>query len=79
MVRMDKDKALVVFQGKNIRRTWHDGAWWFSVVDVVGVLSESVDARNYWKVLKHRLSEEGSEVVTRCNQLKLLWGIQKFD
>jgi len=40
-------------------------------VDVVGILSESVDARNYWKVLKHRLKEESSEVVTKCNQLKL--------
>lgn len=66
-----EQKALVVFEGKNIRRIWHAGEWWFSVVDVVGVLSESTDARNYWKVLKHRLTEEGSEVVTNCNQLKL--------
>ena len=40
-------------------------------MDIVGVLSESADARNYWKVLKHRLKEESSEVVTRCNQLRL--------
>ena len=69
---MDKDKALVVFQDKKIRRTWFNNEWWFSVVDIVGVLSESQDARNYWKVLKHRLKEEGSEMVTKCNQLKLL-------
>ena len=68
---MDANNAIIVFQGKNIRRTWHDEEWWFSVVDVVGILSESVDARNYWKVLKHRLKEESSEVVTKCNQLKL--------
>src|SRR3989344_121807 len=68
---METNKALVVFQGKKIRRTWFNDEWWFSVVDVVGVLSESEDARNYWKVLKHRLKEEGSEVVTECNQLKL--------
>jgi len=68
---MDVNNAIIVFQGKNIRRTWHDEEWWFSVVDVVGILSESVDARNYWKVLKHRLKEESSEVVTKCNQLKL--------
>ncbi len=68
---MDENASLVVFQDKKIRRVWHNGEWWFSVVDIVGVLSESVDARNYWKVLKHRLSEEGSQVVTNCNQLKL--------
>jgi len=69
---MDENKTLVVFQGKKIRRTWHNNGWYFSVVDIVGVLAESEDARNYWKVLKHRLSKEGSEVVTKCNQLKLL-------
>ena len=49
--------------------------YYFSVVDVVGVLTESVDyqlARNYWKVLKHRLIKEGLEPVTICNQLKLV-------
>ncbi|VVB99283.1 Uncharacterised protein [uncultured archaeon] len=69
---MESQNALIVFQGKKIRRTLNEGAWWFSVVDVVGVLSDSADARNYWKVLKHRLKEEGSEVVTNCNQLKLV-------
>ena len=68
---MDKDKTLAVFQGKQIRRTWFNEEWWFSVVDIVGVLAESEDARNYWKVLKHRLNKEGSEVVTKCNRLKL--------
>ena len=67
----DSKKALVVFQGKKIRRTWFNEEWWFSVVDIIGVLAESEDARNYWKVLKHRLNKEGSEVVTKCNQLKL--------
>jgi len=68
---MDEHKALVVFQGKKIRRVWQNNEWWFSVVDIVGVLTESGDARNYWKVLKYRLKEESSEVVTKCNQLKL--------
>ncbi len=68
---MDSEKALVVFQGKKIRRTWFNEEWWFSVVDVVGVLANSDDPRNYWKVLKHRLIKEGSESVTNCNQLKL--------
>ena len=69
---MDEKNALVVFQDKKIRRIWHNEEWHFSVVDIVGILSESDDARNYWKVLKHRLNEEGSEVVTKCNQLKLI-------
>lgn len=43
--------SLVVFQGKKIRRAWHNGEWWFSVVDVVGTLAESEGPRNYWKVL----------------------------
>lgn len=69
---MDQKDALVVFQDAKIRRVWHKAEWWFSVVDIIGVLSGSEDARNYWKVLKHRLNEEGgSEVVTNCNQLKL--------
>ncbi|MBI2647279.1 Bro-N domain-containing protein, partial [Candidatus Woesearchaeota archaeon] len=69
---MNEENALVVFQGKQIRRTWHNNEWYFSVVDVVGVLTESEDSRNYWKVLKHRLIREGAnEAVTNCNQLKL--------
>ena len=47
---MDSNKALVVFQGRKIRRTWHNEEWYFSVVDVVGVLTDSEDPRNYWKV-----------------------------
>jgi hypothetical protein len=43
----------------------------FSVVDIIAILSQSKDARNYWKVLKNRLKNEGSEVVTKCNQLKM--------
>ncbi|MBI2546696.1 Bro-N domain-containing protein [Candidatus Woesearchaeota archaeon] len=68
---MAEHNALVVFQDKKIRRVWHNGQWYFSVIDIIGALTESKDPRTYWKVLKHRLSEEGSEVVTKCNQLKL--------
>ncbi|MFA5141533.1 MAG: Bro-N domain-containing protein [Candidatus Woesearchaeota archaeon] len=70
---MEQEKALVVFQDKNIRRVWHNDEWWYSVADIIGVLIDSEDSRTYWKVLKHRLLEEGSnETVTNCNQLKLV-------
>jgi len=58
---MDTNKALVVFQGKEIRRTWHNDEWYFSVVDVCEVLTESIDPGAYWRKLKQRLKEEGSE------------------
>ena len=62
---------LVVFQEKAIRRLWNNQKWWFSVVDVCGVLTDSPDAGAYWRKLKQRLSAEGSEVVTFCHGLKL--------
>ena len=61
----------VVFQEKTIRRTWHNEEWWFSVVDVCGVLTDSPDAGAYWRKLKQRLGAEGSEAVTFCHGLKL--------
>ncbi len=75
---MERKNSLVVFQGKGVRKLWHNKEWWFSVVDVVGVLVENDNPRNYWKVLKHRLIKEGSEVVTNCNQLKLPAADGKF-
>ena len=65
---------LALFQEKEIRRHWDakQEKRYFSVVDIVGVLSESKDPRNYWKVLKNRLTKEWSELVTNCNQLKLV-------
>ena len=70
----EMDINLAIFQQQKIRRHWdeQEGKWYFSVVDIVGMLSESKDPRNYWKVLKNRLSKEGSEVVTNCNQLKMV-------
>lgn len=66
------DSQLVVFKGKQIRRTLHNSEWWFSVVDVCEALTDSIDAGAYWRKLKQRLNEEGSEVVTFCHGLKLL-------
>ena len=72
---MEKDDThIAIFKGKTIRRKFVNDKWFFSVIDVVGALTESEDPRNYWKVLKHRLNEEGSEAVTFCNQLKLKSG-----
>lgn len=73
---MTKQESIKLFEEKKVRTIWDDEQekWYFSVVDVVGVLTEQIDtehARNYWKVLKHRLKKEGAESVTNCNQLKL--------
>lgn len=62
---------LAVFEGKQIRKVTHSGEWWFSVVDVCEVLTESPDAGAYWRKLKQRLNKEGSQVVTNCHGLKL--------
>jgi len=62
---------IALFKGKSIRRVIHRREWWFSIVDIVEVLTNSPNARSYWKVLKFRLKKEGSEVVTKCNQLKV--------
>jgi len=66
-----KQSKLVVFESKSIRRIWHNEEWWFSVVDVCGALTDSLDAGAYWRKLKQRLKAEGSEVVTNCHGLKL--------
>ncbi len=63
---------IAIFNGRAIRRKLVNDKWFFSVVDIIGVLTDSEDPRNYWKVLKSRLIDEGSEVVTFCNQLKLM-------
>jgi len=70
---MNKDTAIKLFESKKIRSVWDDNKekWYFSIVDVVGVLTDSPNPNNYWKVLKHRLAKEGSELVTDCNQLKM--------
>ncbi|MGB7581265.1 MAG: Bro-N domain-containing protein [Sedimentisphaerales bacterium] len=62
---------IAIFRGKQIRKTIHKDEWWFSVVDVCEALTESPDAGAYWRKLKQRLKEEGSEVVTFCHGLKL--------
>ena len=63
---------IALFKGKEIRKTLKIGEWWFSIVDVCLALTDSEDAGAYWRKLKQRLIEEGSQVVTFCHGLKLL-------
>jgi hypothetical protein len=69
-----KKTKLAIFEGKKIRRQWNgkEEKWYFSVVDVVGILSNSIDSLAYWRKLKERLKEEGSETVTKCHGLKMI-------
>lgn len=70
---MTKKEAIQLFQELKVRTVWDDEQekWYFSIVDVCAVLTDSPNPRNYWKVLKHRLLKEGNQTVTNCNQLKL--------
>ena len=73
---MTKKETLKLFEDRKVRTVWDDKEekWYFSIVDVVGILAESKDyqtARKYWNKLKQRLKEEGLESVTNCHQLKL--------
>ena len=70
---MTKKQALQLFEERKVRTVWDDQEekWYFSIVDVCAVLTDSPNPRNYWKVLKHRLLKEGNQTVTNCNQLKM--------
>lgn len=69
----EQSSAIKLFEDKKIRTAWdpEQEKWYFSITDVCAVLADSPDGRNYWKVLKHRLKKEGSQLVTDCNQLKM--------
>ena len=71
---MTKKEAIKLFEERKVRTVWDDELekWYFSIVDVIGVLTDSVDSRKYWNKLKQRLKEEGNETVTNCHQLKML-------
>ena len=68
------NNEIKIFEGNKIRTAWdaEKEEWYFSVVDIVGTLTDSKDAGAYWRKLKQRLKEEGSEVVTFCHGLKML-------
>ncbi len=77
---MSKETAIKLFNQSKVRTLWDAEAekWYFSMVDVIAILTESPNPRNYWKVLKHRLAREGNESVTNCNQLKMQSSDGKF-
>ena len=73
-IAMTQKQAIQLFEQKKVRTIWdtEKEKWYFSVVDVVGVLTESTNPQTYWRVLKNRLKKEGNETVTNCNAFKLL-------
>lgn len=77
MKRIQPVESTQLFENKKIRAAWDSDAeeWYFSVVDVIAVLADKADyqaARNYWKITKKRLKDEGNETVTNCNRLKMM-------
>ena len=77
---MTRQNQIQIFDQHNIRTVWDSAQeeWFFSVVDVISVLTESKNPATYWKVLKNRLKKEGNETVTNCNRLKLPAGDGKM-
>ncbi len=71
---MNKENAIKLFQEKKVRIQWNDEneKWYFSIVDVVTVLTESINPQAYWRKLKERLLKEGNQTVTNCHGLKML-------
>jgi len=71
---MDKAHSIKLFENKKVRVQWNQNEekWYFSIIDVIAVLTESQNPQTYWRVLKMRLKDEGNETVTNCNGLKML-------
>ena len=71
---MNRETAIKLFEDKSVRVHWDQDQekWYFSIIDIIGVLTESANPRKYWSVMKTRLKNEGSEVATNCSRLKLL-------
>ncbi|MDR1365461.1 MAG: hypothetical protein LBJ42_02655, partial [Holosporales bacterium] len=74
----DPKYQAALFENLKIRRVWHDEQWRYSVVDVVGVLTDSDNPRNYWNMMKIRENEDGLQLYTNCVQLKLEASDGKF-
>ncbi len=73
MIRLAQNDKIQLFEDKRIRTAWDEvkEEWYFSIVDVVAVLTDSPNPQTYWRVLKKRLKDEGNETVTSCNALKM--------
>lgn len=69
---LKENKELVLFENSKIRRQEYNGEWFYSIVDIIEILSESKDPSAYWRKLKQRLNEEESECVTNCHELRLI-------
>ena len=71
---MDKENSIKLFEDKRVRVLWDEeqGKWYFSIIDVIAILTESENPRHYWTVLKGRLKNEGNETVTNCERLKMV-------
>jgi len=70
---MTKENAIKLFQDQRIRALWDNNKekWYFSIVDVISVLTQSINPQAYWRKLKERLKKEGNETVTNCHGLKM--------
>ena len=75
---MEEKNKIVIFQDRKIRRIWHNKKWYFSVIDVVAMLTDSKDAKDYWYRLKKRGLEQGTQLSINCRQLKLVSSDGKY-
>ena len=77
---MKKDNSIKLFEEKKVRSQWNveQEKWYFSIVDVIAILTESPIPRKYWSVLKTKLKAEGSQLATNCSQLKMKSSDGKF-
>ena len=78
--QMAQSTSIKLFENNNIRTLWDDRQekWYFSIIDIVGILAGSDNPRKYWSVLKTRLKAEGNQLATNCSQLKLQSSDGKF-
>ncbi|MBI5415144.1 Bro-N domain-containing protein [Candidatus Peregrinibacteria bacterium] len=75
-----KESSIALFNQKQVRRYWDEEKelWYFSIIDIIEILTESANSRKYWSVLKARLKEEGSQLATNCSQLKMMSSDGKY-
>ena len=73
MAEVNDNNSIQLFENQKIRTAWdaEKEEWYFAIVDVIAVLTDSADPQNYWRVLKKRLKDEGNETITNCNGLKM--------